>query len=176
MMKDWVDYVGRAIEKIHGSKTGLWSEGFQFGDWLALDGFSEMEFKGSTPDTYMASMYYYHSLCLVAKAAEQINLSDGQIYEELANAQRQVLLDEYFSPKGHLSINTQTAYIIALNFDVYRDREVLIQDFMQQLRREKFKIRGGFAGAPVLCQTLAKCGRIDMAYDFLFNEEYHVFV
>lgn len=53
MMKDWVDYVGKQIEKTCGRKYGLWTEGFQFGDWLALDGFSEQEFKGSTPDEYM---------------------------------------------------------------------------------------------------------------------------
>ena len=172
MMKDWVDYVGREVEKTNGSKYGLWSEGFQFGDWLALDGFSEMEFKGSTPDTYMASMYYYNSLRIVAKASGCLGFSEKDYYEKLAEQQKQALLDEYFSPKGHLTVNTQTAYIIALNFEVYRNQEILIQDFVQQLRKDKYKIRGGFAGSPVMCQVLAKCGLVDLAYHYLLNEDY----
>lgn len=172
MMKDWVDYVGKQIEKTCGRKYGLWTEGFQFGDWLALDGFSEQEFKGSTPDEYMASMYYYNSLKLICRAAQTLELPEYEYYKELEEKQRTCLLDEYFSPKGHLTVNTQTAYILAIYFDLYRDYQVLVSDFIKQLRRDKYKIKGGFAGGPILCQTLAKCGRGDLAYHFLLNEEY----
>ena len=172
MMKDWVDYVGSQIEKTCGRKYGLWTEGFQFGDWLALDGFSEQEFKGSTPDEYMASMYYYNSLKLLRKAAQILEKPEYDEYLELEENQKQCLLDEYFSPKGHLAVNTQTAYVLAVNFEVYRDYDVLIADLVKQLRRDKYKIRGGFAGGPILCQTLAKCGKGDLAYHFLHNEDY----
>lgn len=172
MMIDWVDYVGIQIEKTSGKKYGLWTDGFQFGDWLALDGFSENEYKGSTPDVYMASMYYYNSLRIVAKAASILKDSQSEMYENLANQQKKVLLDEYFSPNGHLTVNTQTAYILALKFEVYRVRDLLIQDFIQQLRRDKYKIRGGFVGGPIICQVLAECGLIDLAYHYLMNEDY----
>lgn len=172
MMKDWVDYVGTQVEKSCGKRYGLWTEGFQFGDWLALDGFSEQEYKGSTPDEYMASMYYYNSLNLLCQTARILGKEEADAYQELADSQKNCLLDEYFSPKGHLTVNTQTGYILAVQFEVYRDYEVLVSDFVKQLRRDKFKIKGGFAGGPVLCQTLAKCGRGDLAYHFLLNEDY----
>lgn len=70
MMKAWVDYIDRADEKAHGGKkTYLWDFGFQFGDWLGLDGATENSFKGGTEDAFVASVYYCHSAALAAEAA-----------------------------------------------------------------------------------------------------------
>ena len=33
-----------------------------------------------------------------------------------------------------------------------------------------YKIKGGFVGAPMMCQVLAENGMIDMAYYILFQE------
>ena len=101
---------------------------------LALDGFSEQEFKGSTPDEYMASMYYYNSLKLLRKAAQILEKAEYTEYLELEEHQKQCLLDEYFSPKGHLTVNTQTAYVLAVNFEVYRDYDILVADFEMCIR------------------------------------------
>lgn len=173
MMRDWVDYVGREIEKVHGKKAGLWDFGFQFGDWLALDGPDEQSFKGDTPDDYIATIYYYHSVQIVADSAEELDKQeDARFYRSLERELRQLILDHYFTPVGHLSASTQASYIAAMKFKVYRDLDILTADFMKLFQKHGNKIKCGFVGAPLICQTLAEIGQVDTAYNLLFVEEY----
>ena len=51
MMRDWVSYMYRKDEADGGKR--LFVNGFQFGDWLALDGVTEQSFKGATDDDYI---------------------------------------------------------------------------------------------------------------------------
>ena len=171
MMRDWVDYITRT-DKENGERH-LFSTGFHFGDWLALDGVTEQSMKGGTDDTYLASLYYLQSARYVAEAAEVLGLAeDARRYAALAQDIRAAVLDEYFTPAGHLSVTTQAGYLTALRFGVWRDREVLIGDLEERLRRDRYRIRCGFVGAPTMCQTLAAAGLGRLAYRFLFREAY----
>lgn len=169
MMKGWIKYM-HANDVMHGDK-GFFILPFQFGDWLGLDGVTEQSFKGGTNDDYLAAVYYYRSTVITANMAERLGKkADAQKYNKLADKIRKAILDEYFSKTGRLACDTQAAYIVALAFDIYVDREKLIDQFVDRLRKDCFQIKCGFVGAPLLCTTLAKCGRIDLAYHFLFNE------
>lgn len=172
MMRDWVDYVGERIKEENGDAVGLWRHAFQFGDWLALDGRTELDFKGATPDAYVAGLCYYQSLKILTAALERLNLEESGKYAALRDRQRAFLLDEYFTPHGHLCVNTQSAFLLAMRFELYRDAETLTEDFVALLKRDGFRIRAGFAGAPVLCQMLSRYGRHELAIQFLLNEDY----
>ena len=82
------------------------------------------------------------------------------------------VLEEYFTPAGRLALDTQTAYVIALRYGVYRKKEKLLEQFRKRLKKDDFKLRSGFVGAPLLCQTLRENGMEDLAWQFLLNEEY----
>ncbi len=169
LMKNWVDYMHRNDVE-HGDK-GLFILPFQFGDWLGLDGISEQSFKGGTDDDYLGAVYYFRSTVITAEMAERLGKNDdAKNYKELAEKIKKGILDEYFSPTGRLACDTQAAYIVALAFDIYVDRQKLIDQFIDRLRKDCFQIKCGFVGAPLLCTTLAKCGHVDLAYQFLFNE------
>lgn len=169
MMKGWVDYMHRN-DVDHGEK-GFFILPFQFGDWLGLDGITEQSFKGGTNDNYLAAIYYCRSAELTAAMAGRLGKKDEQAkYAALSQKVRQAILDEYFTPTGRLACDTQAAYIVALAFDIYVDRDKLIEQFIDRLNRDCFQIKCGFVGAPLLCTTLAKIGRTDLAYHFLFNE------
>ncbi|MBO6128189.1 MAG: family 78 glycoside hydrolase catalytic domain [Pseudobutyrivibrio sp.] len=169
MMKNWVEYMQRNDAE-HGDK-GYFILPFQFGDWLGLDGITEQSFKGGTDDNYLGSVYYYRSTVITAEMAARLGKkADQEKYEKLAAKVKKAILDEYFTPNGRLSCDTQAAYIVALAFDIYVDRQKLLEQFLDRLNRDCFQIKCGFVGAPLLCTTLAKCGRIDLAYQFLFNE------
>lgn len=171
MMKDWVDYMTREDEK-NGS-IHMFRPQFQFGDWLALDGITPQSFKGGTDDHYIGAVYYYRSLVLTAEMAERLGRTeDVKAYGKLAKQALEATLDEFFSPGGRITVDTQAAYIIALKFGVYRKKEVLIRQFLDRIKRDCFEIKCGFVGAPLLCMTLCENGMEDLAYHFLFNESF----
>ncbi len=172
MMTGWVDYMDR-LDASKGERTYTFRPGFQFGDWLALDGPSETSFKGSTDDNYLGAVYYYQSAKLTAEAAEILGREeDAAKYGELAANIRKGILDEYFTPNGRFAMDTQASYVVALKFGLWIDRDRLIAQFVERLKKDKFSIRSGFVGAPLLCTVLAECGRSDLAFDFLLKEDF----
>ena len=169
MMKGWVDY----MDRLDAGRKYTFEPGFQFGDWLGLDGPSETSFKGGTDDKYLGTVYYYQSAKLTAQAAEILGeQEDAAYYAELADNIRKGILNEYFTPNGRFAMDTQASYIVALHFGLWVDRDRLIAQFVERLKKDSFRIRCGFVGAPLLCTVLAECGRSDLAYDFLLNEDF----
>ncbi len=170
MMRDWVDYIDRQ-DAARGSRQYLYNFGFHFGDWLALDGPTPTSFKGSTNDDYIASVYYYRSVQIVREAAERLGkTADAKHYGELEQKIYDAVLQEFYTPSGRLAIDTQAAYVIALKFHVYKDRQKLIGQFRQRLIQDCNQIKCGFVGAPLLCTVLAEAGLFELAYDFLLKE------
>jgi len=166
MMRDWVDYVYRKHPNF------LYDED-QLGDWLALDGVTEQSFKGGTDDVYLGSIYWMNSAHITAELAAALGLEeDAEHYAELADNIRQTVLDTYFTPAGRLSVDTQAGYITALKFGLWRDKQVLVDQFLRRMRYDGFQIRCGFAGAPLMCSVLAENGLGDVAYDLLLNRNY----
>lgn len=169
LMRDWVEYM-TGVDVSHGTEY-LFKPGFQFGDWLALDGITEQSFKGSTDDDYIGSVYYYQSTKITAEMAARLGeKEDAAKYQELAEKIRQAVLAEYFTPTGRLAMDTQASYIIALKFGIYIDKEKLAAQFKDRLKKDCYQIKCGFVGAPLLCTTLCENGMEDLAYHFLFNE------
>ena len=171
LMKDWVDFVDAEDATHHdGKKTHLYDFGFQFGDWLALDGATEQSRFGRTDNGYVASMYYYASTSYVADAAETLGLPEAAEYRERAAAIKEAIFDEYFSKNGRLAVETQTGYLLALKFGVYKDKQRILDALKGRLKQDCYRIKGGFVGATMMNTVLAENGMIDEAYDFLFFE------
>ena len=167
LMRGWVDYMDRQdTERRH-----TFEPPFQFGDWLGLDGASETSYKGGTEDALLGALYYHQSAKLTAQAAEALGKTEEAAhYRELSEQIRQYVLDEYFTPNGRFAPDTQAAYIAALKFGLWRDHDRLMKQFLDRLKKDNYRIRCGFVGAPLLCTVLAENGRTDLAYDFLFQE------
>ena len=170
MMKGWVDYMD-AFDAAEGERQYTFRPVFQFGDWLGLDGATETSFKGGTNDDYLGAAYYFQSAKLTAQAAEILGYNeDAARYGKLAENIKKGILDEYFTPNGRFALDTQAAYVVALKFGLWIDRERLVSQFVERLKKDGFRIRCGFVGAPMLCTVLAENGLTGLAYDFLFKE------
>lgn len=171
MMRDWVEYMHR--RDIKDGDRGLFENDFSFGDWLALDGVTEQSFKGSTDDHYLDTAYYYESARILSDIGEKLGYAeDAAAYKALAKKIKNAFLDKYVTPMGRLSMDTQAGYVVALKFGLYRDKEVIIRQFKDRLKKDGYQIKCGFVGAPLLCLTLCENGMEDLAYHFLFNEEF----
>lgn len=83
-MKSWVDYIRKVDMERCGGRY-LWTDGFHFADWLALDNFHKDSCFGATDPYLVASAYCYYSATLTAKAATELNKTeDAAHYSELA--------------------------------------------------------------------------------------------
>ena len=194
-MKMWVGYI-KARDAESGGRH-LWTTGFHFADWLALDNFRQpLSCIGGTDCYYVASAYYAWSTELTLRAAEVLGeFADAeQLRADLA-AIKEAFAAEYFSPNGRCVVDTQTAYVIALAMDLvpesYRARCAAIlaakvadpggtppiasccEDTEGKLAKpDKCRLESGFVGTQFLCRVLANNGYEGLAYKLLLREEY----
>ncbi|WP_160720498.1 family 78 glycoside hydrolase catalytic domain [Bacillus sp. USDA818B3_A] len=172
-MKGWVDFIKRA-DDASGAKR-LWTTGFHFGDWLALDGEDPKSPMGGTETAFISSAYYCYSSMLVAKAAKVLGKEEiASEYEQLSNEVRVAIQGEYFTSTGRLALNNQTAFIVSLFMDLvpeeHKDR--IANDLRQRLKKDKNHLKTGFVGTPYLCRVLSENGNNDLAYTLLLNKDY----
>jgi len=169
----WVDYI-REVDDASGSSR-LWTEGFHFGDWLALDASDPISRRGGTPEDFIASAFYCYSARLTARAAAVLGKTDeAKIYGRLANEVKAAIQKEYFTESGRLAIPTQTGYLLSLYMDLVPDGylERVQKDFVLRLTYDNLHLRTGFVGTPYLCRVLSDIGADDLAYTLLLNEDY----
>jgi len=172
-MKGWVDFIKRA-DDASGSKR-LWTTGFHFGDWLALDGEDPNSPMGGTETAFISSAYYCYSSMLVAKAAKVLGKEEmAQEYEKLSNEVRAAIRAEYFTSTGRLALNNQTALVVALFMDLVPDehRNRMANDLRERLKKDKNHLKTGFVGTPYLCRVLSENKANDLAYTLLLNKDY----
>ncbi len=171
MMRDYAEHLIAADEQAGGSHIVFHS--FTFGDWLAQDGMGPQSLKGGTDDAFIQGVYYLNSIVLTAKVAEVIGeKTDADKYSALAGEIRSALLDEYLSPNGNLTIDTQTGYVLALYYGVYRKKEKLLRGFRRRIERDFYRITCGFTGAPLMLPVLLDNGMTNIAYRMLLTEEF----
>lgn len=168
-MKAWVEYIRRQA----GGRY-IWNNGFSFGDWLAF-ATNESDYPGATTDKdFLQTAYFAHSTELLARTAEVLGKKEEAAeYAALEQKIKTAFIKEFVTSNGRLSPNTQTAYAIALEFDLLP--EAMRKDAAARLAADVRKfghLTTGFLGTPVLCQALSDYGYLDEAYLLLNRTEY----
>lgn len=168
-MKAWVGYMTAQ------SQNGLWNTGFHFGDWLFFS--STNDPIGASAVTYkplIQQCFWAHSTQLVINTAEVLgNNEDAARYSDLLKKIKQDFLDEYVTPNGALVSATQTAYVLALQFDMLPEN--LRQQAADRLAanvKTYGHLTTGFLGTPYLCHVLSRFGHEDLAFRLLLREKY----
>lgn len=169
-MKAWVGF----MEK--NSKNDLWNVGFHFGDWLFYRPFDDNDGSSAVTDKYLiAQCFYAHSTQLLINAARVLgNQADVQKYTDLLKRIKEAYQKEYVTGSGRLVSGTQTAYVLALNFDMLpvEQRELAADRLVENIKRYGNHLSTGFLGTPYLCHVLSRYGKTDMAYTLLLQETY----
>lgn len=172
-MKSWTDYIIRADEE--SGRRRLWTVGFQFGDWLALDGSNPDSPMGGTDTDFIASAYYCYSSRLTAKAAKVLGKNElADYYGRISEEVKAAIEDEFFSKNGRLALDTQTAYAVALYMDLVPEafRSRVVESLRKRLRQDRNHLRTGFVGTPYLNSALSENGATDLGYTLLLNDDY----
>ena len=172
-MTAWIDWV----VKTNLGPTGLWENGFRFGDWLALDGDPNQEDDryGGTDITLVASAYLKYSSALVAKTAELLGeQEDADYYREISDRTLKAIQERYYTADGQSVIQTQTAHVIALAMDLVKEehRGVIAEGLVKLLQENNMHLTTGFVGTPFLCKVLSSEGYTEEAYQLLYQNDF----
>ena len=169
-MKGWVGYMQ------NHSKDYLWNTGFHFGDWLFFRPADDNDGRSAVTDKYLiAQCFFAHSTQLLVNAAKVLNKQDDvQKYSQLLRQVKDAFLKEYVTSSGRLVSGTQTAYVLALQFDMLPDalREQAAKRLVNNIQDYDNHLTTGFLGTPYLCEVLTRYGYDTVAYKLLLQETY----
>lgn len=116
-----------------------------------------------------------HTTRLVAKIARLIGKdADAKRFEQDYAKLRKEFHDEYITPKGRPLSDSQTALCLALHFDLLdnpEQRQVATERLDWLVRWDSFKVSTGFAGTPIILNTLAEVGKLSLAYRMLQEKD-----
>ena len=138
-----------------------------FGDWLNI--------QANTPANVICTAYFAYSTRLTARAAEVLGKTDdaakwNALFEQIKAAFNRA----YVKSDGTIEGDTQTAYVLALAFDLLdADHAKLAADHLvKNIEARKWHLSTGFVGTKDLMLVLAKIGRNDVALRLIHNDTF----
>lgn len=169
-MKGWVGYMQK------NSTDFLWNKGFHFGDWLFYRPFDDNDGRSAVTEKYLITQCFFaHSTQLLINAAKVLGRNDDVArYETLLQQVKDAFVKEYMTPNGRLVSGTQTAYVLALNFDMLPENQRMSAagKLAANVKSYGNHLTTGFLGTPYLCHVLSRFGYGDLAYSLLLQEDY----
>jgi alpha-L-rhamnosidase len=169
-MKAWVEFMHTR------SKNDLWNTGYHFGDWLFYRPDDDNDGKAAVTDKYyIAQCFYARSTQLLINAANVLGKTeDVNTYTQLLKNIKDAFLKEYITPNGRPVSGTQTAYVLALNFDMLPEslRQQAAERLVDNIKAYGNHLTTGFLGTPYLCHVLTRFGYTDIAYTLLLQESF----
>ena len=169
-MAGWVEYVRSRVDKDY-----VWRRDFQFGDWLDYRGSDARRPAPVTNNELVATAFFAYSADLLANAARVLGKTDdAERYADLAQKVKAAFCDEFVTAAGRVGPNTQTAYVLALQFDLLPEeiRSLAANRLAEEVRQAHYHLSTGFVGTPYLCHVLSRYGHTDVAYELLNQESY----
>ncbi|GAA4525128.1 family 78 glycoside hydrolase catalytic domain [Amycolatopsis samaneae] len=166
-MRAWVDRVAAACT------NGLWTGGFQFGDWLDPAAPPDNPFAAKADPDVVATAYLARSARIVADAAALLGRAEeAERYGELAERTRAAFVREYVTGAGRVLSDAQTVYALALEFALLptgEQRRGAGERLADLVRGNGFRIGTGFVGTPLVADALTSAGHPGPAYRLLLE-------
>ena len=169
-MRAWVDYARR-----RAGPDLIWTPGWQFGDWLALHS-DDPSYPGATTGTdLIATAFLAHSTDLVSRTAAVLGRrNDADSYQARFQALRDAFNREFVSTTGRVGENTQTAYALAIAFDLLPDSMIpaAAGRLARDVEARDHHLTTGFLGTPYLLHVLGATGHLGAAFALLTQRTY----
>ncbi len=172
-MKAYLNYVRGA------AKNDLWNTGFQFADWLSYrvdDSKGMIGQKSAVTDNYLvAQCFFAYNTQLMMNTARILGKTeDFKEWEKLLARIKLQFQNEFMTANGRLISETQTAYILALQFDMIPGslRQSALNRLVTNIESYQYHLTTGFLGTPFLNPVLTRFGRNDVAYKLLVQDTY----
>ena len=165
-MKRWISYQQRTSKSLIRPRT-------MYGDWLAIDAVTAQN--APVPCDLVGTAYFAHTADLMAKIAGVLGKKDDarrfrKLHVQIVDAFR----NAYVTPDGRVVGHCQTAYLLALAFDLLpaKLRPKAFAHLVDLIEARGCPLTTGFVGTPLLLPVLTRFGRTDLAYKILLQEDY----
>ncbi|MGN6427169.1 MAG: family 78 glycoside hydrolase catalytic domain [Leifsonia sp.] len=165
----WVDLVDRLAGPDH-----LWDEGMQLGDWLDPTAPPEDPADAKTDKYLVATAYFAESARTLGLIAAELGRDeDAAHYTALGAAARAAFRERWVRDGGRLIDDAQTAYALAIAFDLFEADELAAagERLRDLVEANGHRIGTGFVGTPLICDALTKAGQTETAYRMLLERE-----
>ena len=156
--------------------TRLWArDQFQLADWLAPKASPTTPGIGPTDNYLVADAYLIHTTRTCARVCTVLGeTSDADRYNTEADELTKLFYHEYVSPSGRVMSDTQTALALILHFNIFPStpnagdlKKAMGRRLGELVTRDLWQVSTGFAGTPIVLQTLADNDNLHHAYRML---------
>jgi len=179
LLRSHYDAMKRYLENIRKQNPGfLWLKdiGNNYGDWLnansiRAEGYNKT--RGEIPKDVFATAFYANSANLFSQMATVLgNEKDAKEYQLLFENIRTKFNEAYVDEDGGIKGNTQSAYALALNFELLPENKRIpaFNHLIKCIEEYDYRISTGFMTTIMMMKELVKYGRTDIAYRFLESE------
>lgn len=168
-MTSFLGEVEKALDEV-----GLWSTGFQWGDWLDPDAPADDPSGGKTNRYLLASAYLVKTSREMADTAALLGQdNDVEHFRQLHDRVRAAFRHEFVTGSGRLVNETATAYAITIMFGILDEDQLgKAGDRLADIvAKAGYKISTGFSGTPLVTDALSSTGHLDAAYRLLRQTE-----
>lgn len=166
LMQQWVDAQARDWP------DGIRRSARSYGDWLA-PGFRPQD--APTPYELIATAYFARTADLTARVAAELGRTDAAqrnraLFENIKAAFRR----EFIGDDGKITSDEQTAYLLALGFDLVPDelRAATAAHLERTFAEKNHHLATGFLGTPLIAPVLTELDRTHLVYRVLLQETY----
>ncbi|TWT30390.1 Bacterial alpha-L-rhamnosidase [Posidoniimonas corsicana] len=169
-MVRWLDWLERvnpeSIRENHLNNN--------YGDWLCIP--ADTTFRThSEMKTLLATAYWADDAAKMAAMARALGRADeADRFDAMFTKVRAAFGKRWLEDEGRLAVETQTAYLLALAFNLLpeADRAAAASRLVELIAAEDWHLSTGFIGIKHLNPELTLAGHADVAGRLLTNEDY----
>ncbi len=158
------------------SEAGKYAGDFHFGDWLFYRPNDDNDGRAAvTSKELIAQCFYARSTEILRNTATLLGKQEEAAeYNQRLEQIKKVFLEEFATANGRLISDTQTAYVLALAFDMFPAslRQQAADRLAKNIKSYGTHLTTGFLGTPYLCHVLSENGYNDVAVELLLQKTY----
>ncbi|MBN2327874.1 MAG: family 78 glycoside hydrolase catalytic domain [Candidatus Omnitrophica bacterium] len=170
-MQRWIAYVQ------NNSTDFIWTDGRgnDYGDWLNADTLILDNWPkegGGVSKEQIATAFAAHSADLLSRAARALHRkNDAQTYSALFQNIRNAYVQKYFDENGRSKEDNQTAYALALHFNLLPPdkRESAMKHLLRKIEDYHGSLSTGIQATNRMMLELSKMNQTDIAYQLLIK-------
>ncbi|HEX7569152.1 MAG TPA: glycoside hydrolase family 78 protein, partial [Verrucomicrobiae bacterium] len=169
-MTAWLDWIER--HNPDGLRTR--ELGNNYGDWLCIP--SDTTFRTHSPmKNLLATAYWADDAAKMARMARELGReADAQRFRAMFEKVRAAFQKEFLREDGRLTVETQTAYLLALAFNLLPEnvRIRAAEHLVENIKALDWHLSTGFIGISHLNPQLTLAGHADVAYRLLLRDDF----